>query len=88
MTSILLFLELLAAGQTTDARRVWDEGVATMTLPALEQAKDSVVWDPSFESGAVGNSFSWRYQPLVEGVQISLDRTQKHSGNQSLRAHV
>ena len=27
-------LELLAAGQTTNARRVWDEGVATMTLPA------------------------------------------------------
>ena len=77
--------ELLAAGQTTNARRVWDEGVATMTLPPLEQAEDSVVWDPSFESGAVGNSFSWRYQPLLEGVQISLDRTQKHSGNQSLR---
>ena len=81
----LFVSELLAAGQTTDARRVWDEGVATMTLPPLEQAEDSVVWDPSFESGVVGNDFSWRYQPLVEGVQISLDRTQKHSGNQSLR---
>ena len=56
-----------------------------MTLPPLEQAEGSVVWDPSFESGATGNSFSWRYQPLVEGVRISLDRTQKHSGNQSLR---
>ena len=33
--------ELLAAGRATDARRVWDEGVATMTLPALEQVKDS-----------------------------------------------
>ena len=81
----LLVLEFLAAGQTIEARRVWDEGVATMALPALEQAKDSVVWDPSFESGTVGNPFSWRYQPLVEGVQISLDRTQKHLGNQSLR---
>ena len=81
----LLVLEFLAAGQTIEARRVWDEGVATMTLPALEQAKDSLVWDPSFESGTVGNAFSWRYQPLVEGVRISLDRTQRHFGNQSLR---
>ena len=81
----LFVSELLAAGQSTDARRVWDEGVATMTLPALEQAKDSVVWDPSFESGAEGYSFSWRYQPLIQGVRISLDPTQKHSGTQSLR---
>ena len=81
----LLVLGFLAAGQTIEARRVWDEGVATMALPALEQAKDSVVWDPSFESGTVGKAFSWRYQPLAEGVRISLDRTQKHLGNQSLR---
>ena len=76
---------LLVAGQTTNARRVWDEGVATMTLPALEQAKDSVVWDPSFESGAEGYFFSWRYQPLIQGMQISLDHREKHSGSQSLR---
>jgi hypothetical protein len=77
--------ELLAAGQASEARRVWGEGVATMTLPALEQTKDSVVWDPSFESGAGGYSFSWRYQPNTKGVQISLDRNQKRSGSQSLR---
>ena len=77
--------ELLAAGQASEARRVWGEGVATMTLPALEQTKDSVVWDPSFESGAGGYFFSWRYQPNTQGVQISLDRVQKHSGSQSLR---
>jgi hypothetical protein len=77
--------ELLAAGRATDARRVWDEGVATMTLPSLGQVKDSVVWDPSFESGAEGYFFSWRYQTLTQGLQISLDPTQKHSGSQSLR---
>jgi hypothetical protein len=77
--------ELLAAGRATDARRVWGEGVATMTLPALEQAKDSGVWDPSFESGAGGYFFSWRYPLLTQGVQISLDSSQKHSGSQSLR---
>lgn len=77
--------ELLAAGRATDARRVWDEGVATMTLPALEQAKDSVVWDPGFESGAGGYFFGWRYQPLTPGLQISLDSSEKRSGSQSLR---
>jgi tetratricopeptide (TPR) repeat protein len=77
--------QLFAAGQSTDARQVWDEGVATMTLPALQQAKDSVVWDPSFESGAEGYYFSWRYQPVTQGLQILLDPKQKHSGSQSLR---
>ena len=77
--------ELLAAGQASEARRVWGEGVATMTLPALEQTKDSAVWDPSFESGAGGYFFSWRYQPNTQGVRVSLDRAQKHSGSQSLR---
>jgi tetratricopeptide (TPR) repeat protein len=77
--------QLFATGQSTDARQVWDEGVATMTLPALQQAKDSLVWDPSFESGAEGYLFSWRYQPVTQGVQILLDPKQKHSGSQSLR---
>ena len=77
--------ELLAAGRATDARRVWGEGVAMMTLPDLEQAKDSVVWDPSFETGAGGYYFGWRYQPLTPGLQISLDSSEKRSGSQSLR---
>jgi tetratricopeptide (TPR) repeat protein len=35
-----------------EARRVWDQGVSTMTLPPLFQPELSAVWDPSFESGA------------------------------------
>jgi hypothetical protein len=77
--------QLWASGQFDDARRVWDQGVATMTLPPLQQLKASVVWDPSFESGIAGYLFAWRYQPLAQGVQISLDPTQRVSGNQSLR---
>jgi tetratricopeptide (TPR) repeat protein len=80
-----LVSQLVAAGRPSEARQVWDKGVATMTLPALQRAADSVVWDPSFESGAGGYFFSWRYQPLTQGVQLSLDPTQKHSGSQSLR---
>ena len=56
-----------------------------MNLPPLLQPLGSVLWDPSFESDLIGYSFSWRFQPLVQGVSIGLDRSEKVSGNQSLR---
>jgi hypothetical protein len=76
---------LLKAGDLSAARRVWDQGVATMNLPPLRQAPSSVLWDPSFESDLGGYSFSWHFQPMVQGVNIGLDRLEKLSGNQSLR---
>jgi tetratricopeptide (TPR) repeat protein len=75
---------LLKAGDLSAARRVWDQGVATMNLPPLRQAPGSVVWDPSFESNLGGYSFSWHFQPIKD-VNIGLDRSEKLSGNQSLR---
>jgi hypothetical protein len=78
---------LLQVGDLTAARRIWDQGVATMNLPPLLQPVGSVVWDPSFESGIAGYSFSWHYQlqSIQQGVSIGLDRSEKLSGNQSLR---
>jgi tetratricopeptide (TPR) repeat protein len=81
-----LVSELLQAGDLSAARRVWDQGVATMNLPPLMQAPGSVLWDPSFESSMGGYSFSWHFQQsIVQGVSIGLDRSEKLSGNQSLR---
>jgi len=80
-----LVSELLAAGEFAEARGVWDQGVATMDLPPLLQPQGSVVWDPSFESGINGYSFSWRFPPIAQGVSINLDRSERHDGNQSLR---
>jgi tetratricopeptide (TPR) repeat protein len=80
-----LVSKLLQAGDLSAARRVWDQGVATMNLPPLLQAPGSVLWDPSFESGINGYSFSWHFEPIVQGVSIGLDRSEKLSGNQSLR---
>jgi tetratricopeptide (TPR) repeat protein len=77
--------QLLAARDFTDARRVWDQGTATMQLPPLLQVQSSVVWDPSFETDLNGYSFSWHYPSLVDGISIGLDRTEKLSGKQSLR---
>jgi hypothetical protein len=80
-----LALELLRAGDLSAARRVWDQGVATMNLPPLLEAPGSVLWDPSFESGIRGYSFSWHFEPIVQFVSVGIDRSEKLSGNQSLR---
>jgi tetratricopeptide (TPR) repeat protein len=80
-----LVSDLLQAGEFTEARHTWDQGMSSMNLPPLLQPSGSLVWDPSFESGVNGNNFAWRFQPIVQGVSISLDKDQKFSGNQSLR---
>lgn len=77
--------ELLSAGEYSEARRVWDQGTATMALPPLLQPRGSVIWDPSFESGLNGYSFAWRFDPLIQGVRAGYDRMEKLSGEQSLR---
>jgi Flp pilus assembly protein TadD len=76
---------LLAQRDYAAARRIWDEGTATMNLPPLLQPVGSVIWDPSFEADINGYSFSWRYPPLVQGVVIGPDRGEKLNGLQSLR---
>jgi tetratricopeptide (TPR) repeat protein len=80
-----LVQELGIAGELPEARRIWDEGMATMNLPPLYTRRDSVVWDPSFESNINGYSFAWYFQPFAQGVTIALDKSEKRSGNQSLR---
>ncbi|HKI12218.1 MAG TPA: tetratricopeptide repeat protein [Candidatus Acidoferrum sp.] len=76
---------LLAAGEDADARRIWDQGIATQNLPPLLQPRGSVIWDPSFESGISNFSFAWHFQPIVQGVRTTFDSSQKLSGTQSLR---
>lgn len=76
---------LLANGDYDAARRVWAQGTSTMNLPPLIQPKESVLWDPSFESGINGEVFTWNFKPLEEGVHAELDTTEKLSGKQSLR---
>lgn len=76
---------LLASGDNTTARRIWEEGTEAMYFPALLPLPGSLIWDPSFESGVNGYSFSWRFRPFAEGVTTVVDPTEKLSGNQSLR---
>jgi Tfp pilus assembly protein PilF len=67
------------------ARQIWEQGTSTMNLPPLVQPQDSVLWDPSFESGLSNDSFSWFFHTLAEGVHAELDTAEKLSGKQSLR---
>jgi hypothetical protein len=80
------FVGALQAHHDYDAaRQVWDQGTATMNLPPLIQPRDSVLWDPSFESGLSNISFAWFFRSLVEGVHTEIDTSEKLSGKQSLR---
>jgi len=67
------------------AREVWDQGTSTMNLPPLIQPRDSVLWDPSFESGLSNEAFAWYFHSLLEGVHAEIDTAEKLSGKQSLR---
>jgi hypothetical protein len=49
------------------------------------EPQGSVVWDPSFESDIHNSTFSWYFRPIVQGVNVGLDKTEKHSGSQALR---
>jgi len=68
-----------------EAHRVWDQGVGTMALPPMFRPELSVVWDPSFESGANGSTYSWGFRPIDQGVSIALDKKEHTNGQQSLR---
>jgi Tetratricopeptide repeat len=80
-----LVTELLYAGEFSEARRVWDQGTATINLPPLYQPKGTVVWDPSFESNINNVTFSWVFPSILQGTTFSLDKSEKLSGRQSLR---
>src|ERR1700730_2691990 len=80
------FVGALQAHRDYDAaRQVWDQGTSTMNLPPLLQPRDSVLWDPSFESGITNRFFAWSYRPLEDGVHTELDTNEKLSGKLSLR---
>jgi hypothetical protein len=76
---------LQSHGDYDAARQVWDQGTSTMNLPPLLQPRDSVLWDPSFESGLRNISFAWFFRSLVEGVHTEIDSSDKLSGERSLR---
>lgn len=76
---------LIDKRQMKDAVRVWDQALTFAGVSRPPDPPGSLVWDGGFESNVLGGGFTWRYRPFANGVQISLDKKEKHSGNRSLR---
>jgi hypothetical protein len=83
---VVPFFDSLVYGRRPeDAARLWPQAVAIMANPPPPDPPGSLLWDGSFESGMVGGTFGWLFSPMSRDVQISFDRSEKHSGQQSLR---
>ena len=75
---------LLQRKDTAQALRVWDQAAG---FAGLSQLRDphSALWDGGFEWGVAGEMFAWHFDPNSNGVQITPDSSEKHSGNRSVR---
>lgn len=82
--SFALVGALLQENQVAEAHRIWEQAVDFAGLGHLPGPAGSVLWDGGFESGVSGSGFAWTF-PEGQGVQLSIDHREKHSGNQSLR---
>lgn len=79
-------LELLIRNrQMPDAQRVWAQALTFAGVSRPSDPRGSLVWDGGFESNVVGGGFTWRYPSFINGVVISVDAKERHSGNRSLR---
>jgi hypothetical protein len=76
---------LVQARRVGEAAQLWPEAVAMMANPPPPDPPGSLLWDGGFESGYSGGGFSWQFSRASRDVQISFDRTEKHTGEQSLR---
>ncbi|HET7208220.1 MAG TPA: hypothetical protein VFI95_16715 [Terriglobales bacterium] len=76
---------LLREKQVPEAQRVWEQAVALSGFANLPAPAGSILWDGGFESNVIGGGFAWTFPVGVQGVQVSLDTHEKHSGNRALR---
>jgi tetratricopeptide (TPR) repeat protein len=79
------FDALTHAKRPADAARLWPQAIAIMENPPPPDPQGSLLWDGGFESGISRGGFSWHFAPVSRDVQISFDRAQKRTGQQSLR---
>jgi tetratricopeptide (TPR) repeat protein len=86
MSEMIFFInELIHQRRVADAVHAWDQAVSIMQNPPPPDPAGSLLWDGGFESGYNGGGFSWHFLPATSDVQISLDTSEKHSGERSLR---
>jgi len=68
-----------------EAQSVWTQALAFSGISRPLDPPGSLVWDGGFESDVTNGGFAWYYASFVGGVQTTLDKNEKHSGNRSLR---
>jgi tetratricopeptide (TPR) repeat protein len=86
MSEMVFFINaLIHQRRVGDAVSAWDQAVAIMQNPPPPDPSGSLLWDGGFESGYIGGGFAWHFLPASSDVQISLDPSEKHSGERSLR---
>jgi tetratricopeptide (TPR) repeat protein len=86
MSEMVRFIDqLVRQARIADAARAWTQAVSIMRNPPPPDPADSLLWDGGFESGYAGGGFSWHFVTETNDVQISFNRSEKHSGEQSLR---
>jgi hypothetical protein len=83
--SFPLLEALINKRQVAEAQRVWDQALAFAAVSRPPDPPGSLVWDGGFETNVVGGGFTWRYSSFLDGVVLTLDSKEKHSGNRSLR---
>jgi Tetratricopeptide repeat len=76
---------LINKRQVAEAQRVWDQALTFATASRPPDPPGSLVWDGGFETNVVGGGFTWRYLSFIDGVVLTLDTKEKHSGSRSLR---
>jgi tetratricopeptide (TPR) repeat protein len=82
---VVFISELIRRRRVADAVHAWSEAVSIMQNPPPPDPAGSLLWDGSFESGYIGEGFAWNFAPANSDVQVSLDQSEKHSGERSLR---
>jgi tetratricopeptide (TPR) repeat protein len=86
LSEMVVFINaLLQQRRAADAVDAWGEAVSIMQNPPPPDPAGSLLWDGGFESGYIGGGFAWHFVPASNDVQISLDQSEKHSGERALR---
>lgn len=82
---VVFFNALIHDRRTDDAARLWPAAVSIMQNSPPPDPPKSLLWDGGFESGYSGGGFAWQFTSVARDDQIGWDRSQRHSGEQSMR---
>jgi hypothetical protein len=74
---------LLGQRKAEKAQAGWQEGTALLGLSSYVPSATNLVVNPNFSLDVINGGFDWIYD-IQDGVKLSLDSTQFHSGNRSL----